>query len=110
MLINQGRKMIQQPTRRRRADADRRLGSTPSNIANKLAGDERTAVIAVNLPMLVRIFNYPKLAAGDGHNAVEGGTRHRRQPRPRRARRTPSVERTVTIVNLLGLHARRSAW
>ncbi|WP_020649683.1 PTS sugar transporter subunit IIA [Solimonas variicoloris] len=78
VLINQGRKMIE------RLDSGAGVlmltdafGSTPSNIANKLAGDERTAVIAgVNLPMLVRIFNYPKLALPEMvRNAVEGGTR-----------------------------------
>lgn len=53
------------------------FGSTPSNIANKLSRDTRTAVIAgVNLPMLVRVFNYPRLdLAGMTQNAVEGGSR-----------------------------------
>ncbi|HEX4895480.1 MAG TPA: PTS fructose transporter subunit IIA [Solimonas sp.] len=53
------------------------FGSTPSNIANKLCRDERTAVIAgVNLPMLIRIFNYPKLALPEmTRNALEGGAR-----------------------------------
>ncbi|WP_028009392.1 PTS sugar transporter subunit IIA [Solimonas flava] len=78
VLINQGRKMIE------RLDSGAGVlmltdafGSTPSNIANKLTVDERTAVIAgVNLPMLVRIFNYPKLALPEMvRNAVEGGTR-----------------------------------
>lgn len=78
VLINQGRKMIE------RLDSGAGVlmltdafGSTPSNIANKLTADQRTAVIAgVNLPMLVRIFNYPKLALPEMiRNAVEGGTR-----------------------------------
>ena len=37
-------------------------GSTPSNIATKLAGDNVTIVTGVNLPMLVRVMNYPKLS------------------------------------------------
>ena len=38
-------------------------GSTPSNIATRLCGDsDRVTVIAgVNLPMLVRLLNYPNL-------------------------------------------------
>ena len=35
-------------------------GSTPSNIAGKLSACANTALVAgVNLPMLVRVFNYP---------------------------------------------------
>lgn len=78
VLIKQGRKMIE-----RLDSGDGVLiltdafGSTPSNIANKLADDDRIRVVAgVNLPMLIRIFNYPKLALGEmADNAVEGGTR-----------------------------------
>jgi len=53
------------------------FGSTPSNIANKLSSERPTRVVAgVNLPMLVRIFNYPKLALPEmADNAVEGGQR-----------------------------------
>lgn len=37
-------------------------GSTPSNIANKLATDNSVIVITgINLPMLVRVLNYPRL-------------------------------------------------
>ncbi len=37
-------------------------GSTPSNIATALAEDPRVTVISgVNLPMLVRVMNYPEL-------------------------------------------------
>lgn len=37
-------------------------GSTPSNVAMRLAREHRTAVIAgVNLPMLLRVLNYPQL-------------------------------------------------
>lgn len=52
-------------------------GSTPANIANQLSTDAQTQVIAgVNLPMLVRIFNYPKLNLADSaRSAVEGGQR-----------------------------------
>lgn len=53
------------------------FGSTPSNIASKLVADARTRLVAgVNLPMLVRIFNYPNLGLDDmTRNAVEGGQR-----------------------------------
>ncbi|SFF48682.1 PTS system, ascorbate-specific IIA component [Fontimonas thermophila] len=53
------------------------FGSTPSNIANKLCCNERTAVVAgINLPMLVRIFNYPQLPLREMvRSAVEGGSR-----------------------------------
>ena len=37
-------------------------GSTPSNIATKLAGNNVTIVTGINLPMLVRVMNYPKLS------------------------------------------------
>jgi PTS system ascorbate-specific IIA component len=38
------------------------FGSTPSNIATKLASTNVTIITGVNLPMLVRIMNYPKLS------------------------------------------------
>ncbi len=37
-------------------------GSTPSNIATKLAQDNVTIVTGINLPMLVRVMNYPTLS------------------------------------------------
>jgi PTS system ascorbate-specific IIA component len=38
------------------------FGSTPSNIANRLAQGRRARVVAgVNLPMLVSVYNYPSL-------------------------------------------------
>ena len=53
------------------------FGSTPSNIANKLVSGINARVVAgVNLPMLVRIFNYPKLDLDElAKIAVEGGQR-----------------------------------
>jgi mannose PTS system EIIA component len=78
VLISQGRKMIE------RLDSGSGVliltdafGSTPSNIANKLCTDPRTAVVAgINLPMLVRIFNYPHLPLREmTRSAVEGGSR-----------------------------------
>lgn len=36
-------------------------GSTPSNIATKLASNNVTIITGINLPMLVRVMNYPKL-------------------------------------------------
>ena len=37
-------------------------GSTPSNIATKLTQDNVTIITGINLPMLVRVMNYPKLS------------------------------------------------
>lgn len=77
-MITQGSKMIE------RLDSGGGVlvltdafGSTPSNVANKLSGSAHCVVVAgVNLPMLVRIFNYPKLGLADmAKNAVEGGQR-----------------------------------
>lgn len=50
-------------------------GSTPSNIACKLHHDKGVRVVSgVNLPMLVRIFNYPDLDLDElQHKAVTGG-------------------------------------
>lgn len=52
-------------------------GSTPSNIATRLAGGADCEVVAgVNLPMLVRIYNYPQLPlAALAQAALEGGRR-----------------------------------
>lgn len=55
------------------------FGSTPSNIANRLATDSYIKVIAgVNLPMLIRILNYPdsdltelaEKALSGGHDGI----------------------------------------
>jgi PTS system mannose-specific IIA component len=53
------------------------FGSTPSNIATRLRSSGRTRVLAgLNLPMLVRIFNYPQLdLEALAQAAVEGGQR-----------------------------------
>ncbi len=49
-------------------------GSTPSNIATKLAAENITIVTGVNLPMLVRIMNYPKLSLDKlANKAVSAG-------------------------------------
>ncbi|MFV8835880.1 PTS sugar transporter subunit IIA [Aquisalimonas sp. APHAB1-3] len=50
-------------------------GSTPSNVAASLAGDQRITVVAgVNLPMLLRIFNYPGLRLTElADKALTGG-------------------------------------
>ncbi len=37
-------------------------GSTPSNIATKLAADDITIITGINLPMLIRVMNYPNLS------------------------------------------------
>lgn len=53
------------------------FGSTPSNIANKVAKQRPCRVVAgLNLPMLIRIYNYPKLKLDAlARAAVEGGQR-----------------------------------
>ena len=53
------------------------FGSTPSNIANQLGHNDKTRVLAgLNLPMLVRIFNYPQLGLQElADSAIEGGQR-----------------------------------
>jgi PTS system ascorbate-specific IIA component len=50
-------------------------GSTPSNIAATLLSKGRVHVVAgINLPMLVRVFNYPSLDLNDlTIKAVSGG-------------------------------------
>lgn len=50
-------------------------GSTPSNVACRLAKGGRVRIIAgVNLPMLLRIFNYPRLSLHElADKALTGG-------------------------------------
>ncbi|EHQ51365.1 MULTISPECIES: PTS sugar transporter subunit IIA [Ectothiorhodospira] len=50
-------------------------GSTPSNIANRLLQQPKVQVIAgINLPMLVRVLNYPNLRLHELVNkAISGG-------------------------------------
>lgn len=50
-------------------------GSTPSNIANRLASAGRVMIVAgVNLPMLIRVMNYPELSLPElARKAVSGG-------------------------------------
>ena len=51
-------------------------GSTPSNIAARLIDNQRVlAVSGVNLPMLVRVMNYPGLSAADLAIKAESGGR-----------------------------------
>lgn len=52
-------------------------GSTPGNIAMRLAGRPDTAMVAgINLPMLIRIFNYPDYPlSAMAENAVQSGRR-----------------------------------
>lgn len=78
VLLSQGKKMME------RLDAGAGVlvltdayGSTPSNIANMLGSSYDMPVVSgVNLPMLVRIFNYPKQSLAElTQTAVEGGRR-----------------------------------
>jgi PTS system ascorbate-specific IIA component len=50
-------------------------GSTPSNVARRLANlDDVMVVAGLNLPMLIRVFNYPELSLTEmAERAVEGG-------------------------------------
>lgn len=78
ILLSQGKRTLE-----RLDDGDGVLmltdafGSTPSNIATSLAASSRAALVAgINLPMLIRIFNYPDCdLATITRNAVEGGRR-----------------------------------
>jgi mannose PTS system EIIA component len=51
------------------------FGSTPANVASRLARDQNCRVIAgVNLPMLVRVLNYRHLPLAElVHKAISGG-------------------------------------
>lgn len=78
VLLRQGHRMIE------RLDAGSGVliltdayGSTPSNIASKLGAADNSVVVAgVNLPMLVRIFNYASYGLNElAQAAVEGGQR-----------------------------------
>jgi len=78
VLINQGTKMIE---RLDTGDGVLLLtdafGSTPSNIANKLSAIHGCPVVSgLNLPMMVRAFNYPRAPVDElARLAVEGGQR-----------------------------------
>jgi PTS system ascorbate-specific IIA component len=106
-------------------------GSTPSNVAHKLSiARPRTAAVAgLNLPMLMRVCNSASLALEAlAQAAVEGGQQgvvlcpregsttltpnaamSSATPPPGQTTETPRIERTVEIINKLGLHARASA-
>ena len=100
-------------------------GSTPSNVAHKLSmARPRTAAVAgVNLPMLMRVFHSASLPLDAlAQAAVEGGQQgvvrcpQQGSPTaaavvaaPTAAGSGQTVERTVEIINKLGLHARASA-
>ena len=52
------------------------FGSTPSNIAVRLLEQHRVLVLAgVNVPMLVRIFNYPSLSLEELGSKANNGAR-----------------------------------
>jgi mannose PTS system EIIA component len=50
-------------------------GSTPSNIAASLCGSKDIMVVAgINLPMLIRVMNYPQLSLAQlANKAITGG-------------------------------------
>ncbi|MBB86632.1 PTS fructose transporter subunit IIA [Abyssibacter sp.] len=78
VLIRQGTRMIE-----RLDSGDGVLiltdayGSTPGNLATRVATDQRTRVVAgVNMPMLLRVFNYHDQALDAlSTAAIEGGRR-----------------------------------
>lgn len=78
VLLRQGRRVIERLNQGAGVliltDA---FGSTPSNIATQLYEPGKTRVLAgVNLPMLVRIFNYPRQSLEEmAQSAIEGGQR-----------------------------------
>ncbi len=101
-------------------------GSTPSNVAHKLtlARGNTTAVAGLNLPMLMRVFNSSSLPLDAlAQAAVEGGQQGVVRCPTQGGSASPAstvapvaaaasgktVERTVDIINKLGLHARASA-
>jgi len=51
------------------------FGSTPSNIAMRIAQPDRTRLVAgINLSMLVRVYNYPQLGLDElADSAIEAG-------------------------------------
>ncbi len=49
-------------------------GATPSNIASELLDPSRVLISGINLPMLVRVMNYPDLDLNDlAEKAISGG-------------------------------------
>ncbi|MBN2690095.1 MAG: PTS fructose transporter subunit IIA [Gammaproteobacteria bacterium] len=49
-------------------------GSTPSNIAKALQGTNTRMVSGLNLPMLIRVMNYPDLSLDElAEKAISGG-------------------------------------
>lgn len=51
------------------------FGSTPNNIARELSKTDKVAIVSgLNLPMLVRVMNYPKLSLEElAKKAISGG-------------------------------------
>lgn len=50
------------------------FGSTPSNVAGALSGEKVAVVAGLNLPMLVRVLNYPQLSLEElAAKALSGG-------------------------------------
>ena len=51
------------------------FGSTPSNVANRLASMHNVRVVAgINLPMVIRVLNYPELSLDElAMKAMSGG-------------------------------------
>ncbi len=101
-------------------------GSTPSNVAHKLTSSRANtiAVAGINLPMLMRVFNSATLSLDAlAQAAVDGGQQGViRCPLKGPGTAAPAmaddmtasasgqtVERSVEIINKLGLHARASA-
>ncbi|MGD8514795.1 MAG: PTS fructose transporter subunit IIA [Granulosicoccaceae bacterium] len=74
MLVSQARAMLANHTGGTLILTDM-YGSTPSNIACKLARQQDVRIVGgINLPMLVRVLNYPRLGLDElVQKAVSGG-------------------------------------
>src|SRR3569623_2283676 len=85
-------------------------GSTPSNIAARLAADDQVMVACgVNLPMLGRVMNYPRLSLPDLADKAESGGRDGIFPYVPRNERKWVERKRVSIIFKLGLLARAAA-
>src|SRR3569832_908086 len=78
-----------------------KYGSTPSIIAARLAADVQVMVVCgVNLPMLVRVMNYPRLSLQDLADKAESGGRDGIFHYEQRNERKWVERKRVTINNL----------
>lgn len=74
-LLEQARQRHQQSAEKGLLVITDLFGSTPCNIACKLKGLPQTRVVSgLNLPMLIKLFNYPELSLDElTQKALDGG-------------------------------------